>query len=199
MGAGRGLIALAVATAAGFFVLYSGLLVVYATIFARDESRWWAVYVYVDGETDMSDSRRRLIDIYAHQPLNIVGWLGFALLIAAAFATTVWGLWLIVRALLSVPGRRGSGRRWPKLESIAASAFVWGIVALSAYSLGIFLWDWIEWWNLLDAGPILAYDPKPEPNPAFDPWQIPLGIVAFSAIGALPWVARAVLRRRGRP
>jgi hypothetical protein len=193
----RGVVALAVALAAAAAACYAGVLVLAAILFAREESRWWPVYVYDDGETDMSDSRRRLIDIYAHEPLNLGRWLGFALLIAAAYAITVWGLWLVVRALLSVRDRRGSGRPLPMLESIAGSVFVWGIVALSAYSLGIFVWDWVEWWNDLNAGPILAYDPKPEPNPAYDPRQIPLGIVAFSAIGALPLAVRAALRKRG--
>lgn len=196
--AARALGALVVAVAVGFVVFYAGAMVLLAVFAARVESRWWPVYVYDYGEQDYQDSRGHLIDIYAHEPLSVGGWLGLALLVATALAIVVWGMWIIGRTLVGVLGRertRGMTRRSLRL---ALRAFLVGIVALSAYSLGIFLWDWIEWHSALDGGLALLGDPKPGPNPAFDPWQIPLGIVAFTAIGALALLGLRALRKRVR-
>ena len=196
--AARALGALVVAVAVGFVVFYAGAMVLLAVIAARDESRWWPAYVYDDGETDMADSRRRLIDIYAHDPLSVGGWLGLALLVATALAIVVWGLWIIGRALVGALGRERPQGMTRRSLRVALRAFLLGIVALSAYSLGIFLWDWIEWHAALDGGLTLLGDPKPGPSPAFDPWQIPLGIVAFTGVIALALFGLRALRRRVR-
>jgi hypothetical protein len=189
----------AIALLAAVVVFYAGALVLAAILFARDGSRWWAVYVYEDGETDMADSRRRLLDIYGHAPLDAWGWLGYALLIGTAYATVVWGLWIIGRSLFGLlrpEHHQGLTRR--SLRT-AIRAFLWGVLALSAYALAVFLWDWIEWHVALDTGPTFPGDPKPGPGPAFDRWQIPLGVLAFAAIGALALFGLRAFRRRVTP
>jgi len=185
----------AIALLAGVVVFYAGFLVLAAVVFARDGTRWWAVYVYDDGEADAADSRRRLLDIYGHPPLDAWGWLGYALLIGTAYATVVWGLWIIGRSLFGLlrPERQlGLTRRALRT---AVRAFLWGVVALSAYALVIFLWDWIEWRAALNGGLAFADDPKPGPGPAFDAWQIPLGLIAFAAIGAAALLGLRARRR----
>ena len=196
--AGRVVVALGVSAAAALVAFYAGLLVFVAIVFARGGSRWWAVFVYDDGETDTADSRRRLLDMYGHPPLDAWGWLGYALLIGTAYATAVWGLWLIGRALVGALGRERYEALTRRSRRVAIRASLWGIVALSAYALAIFLWDWIEWRSALGAGLILAGDPNPGPIPAFDPWQIPLGVAAFAAVGAVPLLGLRALRKRRR-
>jgi len=195
----RGVTALAAAVA----VLYAGALVLMAVIFAREASKWDEVRVFATGDAGGAESSSTLLDIYAQPPLNVARWLGISATIAVAYAIVVWGLWLIERVLggaygHEASGREESGRRWRRPARNAAGVFAWGIVALSAYSLGIFLWDWIEWRDVLNGGLTFPNDPEPESSPAFDSSQIPLGVVAFAAIAALPIVARALLRRRGR-
>jgi hypothetical protein len=192
-GALRGVVALGVAVA----VVCAGTLVVIAVAFARLGSKWDEVEVYRDVRVDpTAETWSMPVDVYAQPPLHVVGWVVASALIAAAYAITVWGLWLLVRVVVGARGPGRSGLRSWKPTSIATSVFAWGIAALSAYSLVIFVWDWVEWRNVLDAGLTFAYDPKPEPNAAYDPWQIPLGIIAFAAIGALPVVVRSQFRRR---
>jgi hypothetical protein len=196
--AGRRLVVFAVAAAAGFIVFCAATLVLLAVGSARLGSQWVEVRLYRDVRVDLTaESSSQLVDVYAQPPLSVVGWLVTSAVIAAAFAIAIWGPWLIVRVLVDARGRGDRGTRSWKPPRIATSVFAWGIVALSAYSLVIFLWDWIEWRNALEAGITLDDDPKPGPLPAFDPWQIPLGIVAFAAIAAAALFGLRALRRRG--
>ncbi|MBN2176163.1 MAG: hypothetical protein JW722_00725 [Demequinaceae bacterium] len=184
---------------AGIVAIYTGAIVLFAVLFARIGSMWEKIYVYEYGDTDLWDSRSELIDIYARPPLGIWGWLALSAIVFVGWAIVVWGLWLIAWAIVGILGIGGSANSWLRPGRIAAPAILWGIAILSAYALAIFLWDWIEWKHELDVGLNLVGDPKPGPDPAFDPTQIPLGIVAFGAIAALAVVARTTLRRRGGP
>jgi len=189
----------AIALLAGLVVFYAGFLVLAAAVFARDGTRWWAVYVYADGETEVADSRRQLLDIYGHPPVDAWGWLGYALLIGTAYATVVWGLWIIGRSLVGILRRDMDQGLTRRSLRVAVRAFLGGVAALSAYALVVFLWDWVEWRAALDGGLALPGDPKPGPAPAFDAVQIPLGIVSFAAIGALALVGLRARRGARRP
>lgn len=196
--AARSLLRLGIVLATAVAVFYSGFLVLAAVVFARQESQWKVQYVFDYGPSDFYDSDRELLDIYAQPPMTAVGWLGMAALIGAAFAVVVWGLWLILRLSNGTVWGDSQERRWSASTRVAARIFVWGIVALSAYSLMIFTGVWIEWRQALDAGLAFTGDPKPEPNPAYDPSQIPLGIAAFAAIAAVPLLAGILVRRARR-
>lgn len=188
----------AVALGAAVAVFYASVILFFAVVVAREESRWREIYVYEYGDSEFWRSDSGLIDIYAQPPLNVSGWMGLSAFVVAAWAIAVGGLWLIAWMIAGVR-RTNASREWfLRPTRIAVPVLLWGIVVLSAYALAIFLWNWVEWKHLLDEGLTLEGDPKPEPNPAFDPSQIPLGIVAFGMIAAIALVAVRLLARRRR-
>jgi hypothetical protein len=193
--AGRALVALVAAAA----VYFASSWVLFAVAFARLGSRWELRAVWECGVEDAPHTDSVAPWLQAQPPLGVVAWLAFAAFIGAAYAITVWGPWLIVRVLGRARGRGGYGVQAWKPTRIAARVFAWGIVALSAYSLVIFLWDWVEWWRVPGAGPAISGEYDACPKPAFEPWQIPLGVLAFAGIGALALFGLRALRRRATP
>ncbi len=185
-----------VAIGAGVAAYYGGAIVLLGAIFAHDTSRWQTVYVYESGTTTNATSDYSYVDVYAQPPFGALDWLFYSAFVVAAWAIAVWGVWLVARMALGGRGRLAPGRRRSTPTRIATQVFAWGIVALSVYALAVYLWDWLEWRDVLDSGLTLPGDPKPEPNPEYDAWQIPLGAAMFAAIAALPFVVRTMMRRR---